>query len=139
MADSTTVTATFDVTGWDDAPYDEPADGPRLARVTVRRTFQGGLDGDSVAELLMCQGDAEDPAAGAGYVASEVVTGVLDGRAGSFVIQHGGVMGGGEAARTFGHVVPGSGRGELAGLGGAVEIARDDDGAHTITLDVRFS
>lgn len=39
------------------------------------------------------------------------------------------------AERTFGHVVPGSGTGELAGLGGDVEISRTPEGVHTLTLD----
>ena len=53
-----------------------------------------------------------DPEVGAGYVVSERVTGQLGDRSGSFVIQHGGVMGPGLAPRTFGHVVPGSGTGD---------------------------
>ena len=132
------LTAAFDVTGWDETPYAEPADGPRLARATVRKTFQGDLEGESVAELLMCQEDPADDGAGAGYVASEVVTGTLAGRAGTFVVQHGGVVGGGDAPRSFGHVVPGSGTGALAGLTGTVAYLADADG-HRVTLDVRFA
>lgn len=75
------------------------------------------------------------PEAGAGYVVSERVTGKLEGRAGTFVIQHGGVMGAGTAPRTFGHIVPGSGTGGLAGLAGTVTIDRAADGTHTMTLD----
>ncbi len=127
-----TATARFDVTGWDPTPYDQPADGPELSRVTIRKAFQGDLDGESTAEGLFC--GMGDPSAGAGYVVSERVTGRLGGRSGSFVIQHGGVVGSDVAPRTFGHVVPGSGTGELAGLAGTVEIDRAD-GQHTLTLD----
>lgn len=80
-----------------------------------------------------------NPAAGAGYVVSERVTGRLGNRQGSFVIQHGGLMGPGENPRTFGHVVPGSGTGELTGLGGEVEIDRTEDGKHTLALDYHFT
>ena len=131
------LTASFDIAGWDETPTAEPADGPRHARATVRKTFQGDLDGESVAELLMCQEDPADPSAGAGYVASEVVTGTLAGRKGTFVVQHGGVVGGGDAPRSFGNVVPGSGTGALAGLAGTVTYMADADG-HRVTLDVRF-
>jgi hypothetical protein len=104
----------------------------------VRKTFRGGLEGESVAELLMCQADPSDLAAGAGYVASERFEGRVDGRAGSFVMQHGGLSGEG-TPRTFGHIVPGSGTGDLAGLRGAVEIAVDADGNHQLILDCELT
>ncbi|HZV73211.1 MAG TPA: DUF3224 domain-containing protein [Conexibacter sp.] len=127
----TTVTATFEITDWDERPYDEPADGPRLTRATVRKRFSGALEGTSVAELLTAQGDD-----GRGYVASERVDGVIDGRGGTFVLQHGGVAGD-ATSRTFGHVVPGSGTGELSGLTGEVTYAHDETGAR-LTLSLGF-
>jgi hypothetical protein len=97
--------ATFEITGWDQETYDEPSDGPPLTRATVRKRFAGALEGESVAELLTCGELA--------YMANERVTGSLDGRAGTFVLQHGAWEGG-----QWGFVVPGSGTGELAGLRG---------------------
>ena len=132
---STRITIPFDVTGWDETPYATPADGPHRTRVTVRKAFRGALEGESTAELLTCQSDPSDPSAGAGYVASEHVVGRLGGRSGAFVVQHGGIVGGGEAPRSFGNVVPGSGTGDLAGLRGTVVFYRDDLGQHTLTLD----
>jgi hypothetical protein len=132
---STRATASFDVTGWDETAYDEPAEGPRLARVTVRKVFRGDLEAESVGEGLLCRSDADALDAGGGYVVSERVVGRLGGRAGTFVLQHGGLGGAGTAPRTFGHVVPGSGTGDLNGLRGRVEIRVTEDGAHTLTLD----
>ena len=63
------------------------------------------MEGESVAELLTCSELA--------YLANERVSGSLDGRAGTFVLQHGAWEGG-----QWGFVVPGSGTGELAGLRG---------------------
>jgi hypothetical protein len=40
--------ADFEVVGWDQIGYD---DDRKLARATVRKTFKGGLEGESVAEL----------------------------------------------------------------------------------------
>jgi hypothetical protein len=118
---ATTITADFEITAWDQAPYDEGAgDGPQLGRATVHKTFSGTLTGTSVAELLLCGG-----AGGQGYVASERVTAGLDGRDGTFVIQHGGVAAEGEDGQTFGHVVPGSGTGELRGLRGEASYRHD--------------
>ncbi|MDH3456793.1 MAG: DUF3224 domain-containing protein [Gemmatimonadota bacterium] len=45
----------------------------------------------------------------------------------------------GWAADGGGHVVPGSGTRELAGLSGQVQIAVDADGAHTLMLDYEIS
>ena len=48
-------------------------------------------------------------------------------------------MGPGLPPRTFGHVVPGSGTGDLAGLAGEIEIDQADNGTHTLTLDYHFA
>ncbi len=112
----TTITATFEITGWDETTYDAPAEGPPLARATVRKRFSGPLEGTSVAELLTAGRE--------GYLASERVEGTLEGRSGTFVLQHGGVEG-----RAFGHVVPGSGTGELEGIRGDAAYAHDEAGA----------
>lgn len=61
-------------------------------------------------------------------MASERVTGTLEGRTDTFVIQHGGV-GEGSEQRAFGHVVPGSGTGALRALRGEVSYAHDETGA----------
>jgi hypothetical protein len=57
----------------------------------------------------------------AGYVAIELVVGRLDGRAGTFVLQHSGSMNRGAASLSV-TVVPDSGTGELAGLTGTMTI-----------------
>ncbi len=131
-------TSTFNVTGWDDSPYHDAEGGARLSRTAVKKTFQGEMEGESSAELLMCQSDVEDLAAGAGYVASELFTGSLGGKSGSFVLQHWGLMGGG-TQKTAGHVVPGSATGELVGLTGTMEISVAEDGTHTLTLDCHLA
>lgn len=125
--------ASFDVTGWDQTPYDDGTAEGALSRAAVRKTFQGDLMGESTAELLMFQAHPKDLSAGAGYVASERVVGQLGGRTGTFVIQHWGVSDA-SGQRTGGHVVPGSGTGDLAGITGHVQIAVDPDGAHRLTL-----
>ncbi len=127
---------TFDVTGWEPSPGDDPEEGPALARVAIRKKFQGELAGESAGEGLFC--GMNDPEAGAGYVVSERVTGVLAGRSGTFVLQHGGIMGPDMPPHSFGNVVPGSGTGELTGLRGEMEIGRAADGAHTLTLRYAF-
>lgn len=131
----TRATVSFDVTAWEPAPYDEGVAGPQLFRVKVRKTFRGELAGDSAGELLMCVADGSNLAAGAGYVVSERVVGNLAGRSGSFVLQHWGTSGGGGPQKTAGHVVPGSGTGELVGLAGTMEISVDPGQPHMLILD----
>ena len=124
----TTVTASFDVTGWDPAGSDAPETGPELSRIGLEKTFTGAFEGTSTGEGLFC--GMADPSAGAGYVVSERLTGQLEGRSGSFVVQHGGLMAPGEPPRSFGNIVPGSGTDELTGITGTMEIGED----HTLTL-----
>jgi hypothetical protein len=131
--------AHFDVTSWNEAPYDGEDGGVRLSRADVTKTFRGDLEGESTALLLMCQADPKDLDAGGGFVASEKVIGQLDGRDGSFVMQHGGIAGASQERRTFGHVVPGTGTDDLAGLSGTVELSIDADGRHTLTLDYEIT
>ena len=114
----TAAAGTFAITAWDaEPPYDAPAEGPPLARITVRKAFSGPLEGDSEAQLLVC--------AEAGYLASERVRGTLDGRAGTFVLQHGATGAPDGTPFIFGNVVPGSGTGELTGLRGTVRMEHE--------------
>lgn len=123
-------TATFTITGWDETAYDEPAEGPKLSRATVKKAFAGDLAGESTAALLMCQ--AADGSAG--YIASEYITGSIAGRTGSFVVQHGATITADGDAETFGHVVPGSGTGDLRGLRGTFTF-----GHEVLTFDYDFA
>ena len=100
------------------------------ARVILRRTYSGALVGESQAELLACQ-TAEGVF---GYVGLDHFKGTLDGRAGSFVYQHGEMHDQG-GRRPFGFIVTGSGTGALAGLRGDVLISVSPGGAHQVKLE----
>ncbi|MFF0490250.1 DUF3224 domain-containing protein [Nocardia sp. NPDC004068] len=115
-----TAEAPFRIVEFDETIYDHPQAGPKLTRVRIRKRYEGVLEGTGVVEVLTAQGDS-----GAGFVASERIEGVLDGRRGTFVIQHGGLAEG-TSQSTFGAIVPGSGTGELAAISGrAVEDRRE--------------
>jgi hypothetical protein len=122
-----TETVTFEIVGWDETWSGEPAEGWTLARATVRKKLSGALEGTSVAEVT-----TTGQGTGRAYSALERVEGTLDGRAGSFLLQHGGA-GDETGQEAFGHVVRGTGTGELAGLTGTAVFAHDEDGAR-ITL-----
>ena len=70
----------------------------------------------------------------AAYSAVEQVTGSLEGRRGTFVLQHTGIMNRGAASLTI-TVVPDSGTGELVGLTGSMSITIAQDGGHFYDFD----
>lgn len=118
--DARTLEARFEITEWNETVYEEPAEGPKLTRITIRKRYHGAIEGSGVVEVLTAQG-----AAGAGYVASERVDGTLDGRQGTFVIQHGGLAEGTDQS-SYGTIVPASGTGELASISGhAKEVQQE--------------
>jgi Protein of unknown function (DUF3224) len=120
----------FQVTGWEPEPLELGEPGPvAFGRVTLRKTFSGPLTGTSV--VAMTSATLEE--APVGYVAVELVTGTLEGRSGSFVLQHTGVVDGADGTSS-GLVLPGTGTGELTGLRGDMTITHDESGA-VLTLD----
>jgi Protein of unknown function (DUF3224) len=122
-------TASFDITTWDEQPYDEH-DGVKLSRTRVVKAFRGEIEGESTAELLMALA-GEDAAA---YVGVERVTGRVNGRQGSFVYLHTATAAGGSQSASW-PVMAGSGSGELAGISGQIRIDNLPDGGHVLTLD----
>lgn len=99
-------------------PAHDASEGSPLGRRSIDKQFQGDLQATSIGEMLFA-GTAVKGSAG--YVAIERVTGTLCGRAGSFILQHTGVMNRGEPSLVV-TVVPDSGTQELAGLTGKMTI-----------------
>jgi hypothetical protein len=120
----------FDVQMNPDPSYETADGGIVLGRVSFAKQFHGPLEATSVVQMLSA-GTAVKGSAG--YVAIERVEGLLDGRAGSFVLQHSGTMNRGQASLAI-SVVPDSATGELAGLAGTMTIDIVD-GKHTYRLD----
>jgi len=112
--------STFQVTKWEEKPFDEMDGGPRLTRARVTKVFQGELEGDGRAIYLM----THRPDGTATFVGIERVTGRVDGRAGSFVLDHRGTFEDG-VAKAECTVVPGTGTGKLASLRGRGSFAAD--------------
>lgn len=120
---------TFVIDTWEPAPYDE-REGVNLTRTRVTKTFSGAIEGQSAAELLMV-GAQEGSAA---YVGYERIVGRVNGREGSFVLQHVATMSrAGQSSRWT--IVPDSGTGDLRGIRGEAQIGVEPDGGHTFILD----
>jgi hypothetical protein len=109
---------------------EEVKEGASLGRMSIDKQFHGDLEGASKGEMLTAGTPVKDSA---GYVAIERVTGKLQGRSGSFALQHSGLMNRGAPQLTIA-VVPDSGTGELKGITGTMMI-RIQGGKHFYDLD----
>jgi hypothetical protein len=98
-------------------PQDDSGGGP-FGRLFLHKKFHGGLDGGSKGQMLAANTAVEGSA---GYVALELVTGVLSGRQGSFILQHKGTMRKGVYSMEL-TVVPDSGTEDLTGISGRMTI-----------------
>lgn len=108
---------------------DDPATAD-LGRMTIDKLFHGDIEGTSKGEMLTA-GTATKGSAG--YVAMERVTGTLQGRRGSFVLQHTATMNRGVPWLSI-SVVPDSGTGQLLGIAGTLSILVEN-GEHTYVFE----
>jgi hypothetical protein len=108
-----TANAGFSIKSWDEKPYSEGKDLPKMTRASVDKTFTGDIDGEGHVEyVMMYRSDGT-----AAFVGLERITGRIAGRDGSFVLQRTGVFEDGQAKESY-SVVTGSGTGELRSLRG---------------------
>jgi hypothetical protein len=111
-------------------PAGDEAEPSPVGKFSLDKQFHGDLEGASKGEMLA----VGTPVSGsAGYVAMEKVTGSLNGRRGSFALQHTGTMTRG-APQLSVTVVPDSGTDQLLGLTGKMEI-EITDGAHSYKFE----
>jgi hypothetical protein len=105
--------ARFAIKNWDEKPYSEGKDLPRLTRASVSKTFTGDIEGEGQVEyLMMYRSDGS-----ASFVGLERVVGGIGGKSGSFVLQRTGIFESGQAKESY-FVIPGSATGDLQGLRG---------------------
>ncbi|MEO7458119.1 MAG: DUF3224 domain-containing protein [Gemmatimonadaceae bacterium] len=123
-----TARGTFDVKTVPQGP-DDAAGGP-FGRLFLDKQFHGDLEGTSVGTMLGARTAVESSA---GYVALELVTGTLNGKRGTFVLQHSGTMSKGAMTLLI-TVVPDSGTDGLAGLSGTFKIIIEG-GKHSYEFD----
>jgi hypothetical protein len=90
----------------------------RLGRMLLTKKFSGDLQASARGQMLSA---GTTTRGSAGYVAIDQLTGELDGRKGSFLLQHSGSMNRGVPTLSI-MVVPDSGTDELTGLTGTLSI-----------------
>jgi Protein of unknown function (DUF3224) len=122
--------ARFAIKSWEEKPYSEGPDLPKLTRATVIKAFSGDLEGEGQVEyLMMYRSDGS-----ATFVGLERIIGQIAGKTGSFVLERTGVFEGGQAKESY-SVVPGSGTGELSRLRGDGTSAVGHGAEHPFSLN----
>lgn len=113
-------------------PQDAPGQvkNVNLGRMEIEKVYKGPFDGTGKGEMLSAVTDVNGSA---GYVAIERVAGELNGRRGSFVVQHFGVMNQGERELLI-RIIPDSGTEALTGITGTMHIDITD-GTHYYEID----
>ncbi len=111
-------------------PQDDKSDDKSLGRMTLEKQWHGDIEGASKGQMLT-GGDVTKGSAG--YVAIEKFSGTLNGRKGTFILQHSATMTRGEGQLTI-TVVPDSGTDQLEGLTGKLTITIAD-GKHSYDLE----
>lgn len=112
-------------------PQNDKYAGPPLGRMTLDKQFHGDLEATSEGQMLSVTTEVKGSA---GYVAIERVTGTLQGRTGSFVLQHSATMNRGTPHLSI-TVVPDSGTGQLEGITGKMNIIIAPDGKHSYDFE----
>jgi hypothetical protein len=102
--------------------YVKGIDGVNLGRMSIDKQFSGALNATSKGEMLSAMTTTQGSA---GYVAIEQVIGTVEGKQGSFVLQHFGTMNKGSDHLVL-EVVPDSGAGGLIGISGNMKINMKD-------------
>ncbi len=114
-------------------PLPDGIEGSGVARHQLDKRYHGMLDATGSGEMLSHRTATQGSA---GYVAIERVSGSLEDRRGSFMLQHAGLMDRGAQQLDL-QVIPDSADGALAGLRGRMQI-RIEAGQHEYIFDYWF-
>lgn len=122
------ISAAFEITGWDEQPFDEAVGVAKLTKASVVKDYSGDVEGTSATVWLM----AYDPDKSAVFVGLERIKGTIGGRRGSLVLQHVGTFAEGTAKATLTVV---SGTDELKGATGTGELVADPAGRISLSVE----
>jgi hypothetical protein len=114
---------------------DDGVGDPTIGRLALDKQFHGDLEGTSKGQMLAV-GDGK-PGSSGGYVAMERFNGTLNGRTGTFALQHTATMNRGVPQISIA-VVPDSGTGQLVGIAGKMSI-NIVEGKHSYEFEYTLS
>lgn len=111
---SSQIKCTFKIDSWNEESFSISEDGPKLNHASVTQSYSGSLEAKSTIKYLMTTFKN-------GFSSSigiEEVIGELEGKKGSFLLNHKGTHQDGVAKSSF-EIIPKSGTGELSGITGS--------------------
>lgn len=126
-----TASGNFTVTGGNEQVIREAEGEVRLTRVTGSQEFEGDIVGSGSVEWVMCY----SPDRSARFMGFQRIECSIGGRSGSLVLESTGFHDGRSSVGTW-SVVPGSGTGELAGIGGTGDF--EAPGGPTVIYDLEY-
>lgn len=111
-------------------PQEDKSGEGLVGQMTIDKQFHGDIEGTSKGLMIMA---GTSVPGSAGYVALERVEASVNGRDGTFYLQHSGIMNRGEGTLTV-VVIPDSGTNQLTGLSGSLGI-KIENGKHFYEFD----
>lgn len=119
----TQLTGTYQITGWDETPYNENEDGSKQSLAKITCAYTGDIDGVSQVQYLMAYGRDGN----ATFTGFETIKGSINGKQGQIVLQHNGVFENGVASSEF-EVLTSSNSGDLSQVKGAGNYRSGENG-----------
>lgn len=130
---SSQIKCTFKIDSWKEDPFSKKEDGPTLIRASVIQSYSGSLKAKSTIEYLMT--NFEDGTSS--FIGIEEIIGELDGKSGSFLLNHKGSHKDGVAKSSF-DIISDSGTGELEGISGSGHYeATHDQSTFTLFYELK--
>lgn len=126
------ITCTFKIESWDETEISKSKAGPKINRASVSQAYSGDLVAKSTIEYLMTTFVDETSI----FIGIEEVLGELEGRSGSFLMEHDGTHKNGIAKSEF-VIIPNSGTGKLSGIRGKGSYEATHESAK-LTLEYDF-
>ncbi|ARD23076.1 MULTISPECIES: DUF3224 domain-containing protein [Shewanella] len=125
------ISGIFQITSWDETTDIQHPDGAKQTSASITQMYSGDLEGVSQPKYIMCY-TTDAQAVFCGYENVEVT---INGKSGSFVLQHNGKFEQGVAISSF-IIVPNSGQGELANIDGKGSFTSGEKGQANYQMEI---
>lgn len=127
-------TSTFTIKNWEEKPFSEVANAPKLTKASVTKSYAGDMKGTGDLEYLMIYPDDKT----ATFYGLERFTGSIGNKTGSFILEHKGKFENAVASATC-IIVPLSGTGPFKNIKGSVTFSAGHEKDYPIILHYSLS
>ncbi|MEZ8201872.1 hypothetical protein BCT19_08840 [Vibrio splendidus] len=128
---SNQLNGTFQITGWDENPYNENDDGSKQTNAKITQNYSGDIEGSSELQYLMSYSSNGS----AIFVGLETLSCTINGKSGRFVIKHNGKFEAGVASSEF-TIAPDSGTKEFVDITGSGTFKSGENGQANYTVEI---